>query len=99
MRFLCRRVVAMMSTFSNFPFSAKFTFFNFFGIFFAKFEIIFISFKNPNALIFYSSYGESGMDDDMDRKPKVTIRETLGEDGNVVSKLTNVTSNVVGKVF
>lgn len=40
------------------------------------------------------------MDDEGDRKPTVTIRETLGggEDANVVSKLTNVTSNVVGKV-
>lgn len=38
------------------------------------------------------------MEDEGERKPKVTIRETLGEDGNVLSKVTNVTSNVVGKV-
>ncbi|KAK6631099.1 hypothetical protein RUM43_014195 [Polyplax serrata] len=45
-------------------------------------------------------YGDGSMDDEGDRKPTVTIRETLGggEDANVVSKLTNVTSNVVGKV-
>ncbi|XP_049805298.1 calcium-dependent secretion activator-like [Schistocerca serialis cubense] len=45
------------------------------------------------------SYPETGIDDDGDRsKPKVTIRETLGEDGNYVAKITNVTTNVVGRV-
>lgn len=40
-----------------------------------------------------------GLDDDGDRsKPKVTIRETLGEDGNYVAKISNVTANVVGRV-
>lgn len=43
-------------------------------------------------------YGEGGMEDEGERKPKVTIRETLGEDGNVLSKVTNVTTNVVGNV-
>lgn len=39
------------------------------------------------------------MDEDGDRgKPKITIRETLGEDGNYVAKISNVTANVVGKV-
>jgi calcium-dependent secretion activator len=28
----------------------------------------------------------------------VTIRETLGEDGNVVAKVQNLTTNVVGKM-
>ncbi|XP_075219478.1 calcium-dependent secretion activator 1 [Lycorma delicatula] len=45
------------------------------------------------------SYPETGIDDDGDRsKPKVTIRETLGEDGNYVAKISNVTANVVGRV-
>ncbi|XP_021927184.1 calcium-dependent secretion activator isoform X6 [Zootermopsis nevadensis] len=44
-------------------------------------------------------YPETGIDDDGDRsKPKVTIRETLGEDGNYVAKITNVTNNVVGRM-
>nr|CAD7457148.1 unnamed protein product [Timema tahoe] len=44
-------------------------------------------------------YPDTGLDDDGDRsKPKVTIRETLGEDGNYVAKITNVTTNVVGRV-
>nr|CAD7194513.1 unnamed protein product [Timema douglasi] len=44
-------------------------------------------------------YPDTGIDDDGDRsKPKVTIRETLGEDGNYVAKITNVTTNVVGRV-
>jgi hypothetical protein len=44
-------------------------------------------------------YPETGIDDDGERgKPKVTIRETLGEDGNVVAKVQNLTSNVVGKM-
>lgn len=28
----------------------------------------------------------------------MTIRETLGEDGNYVAKITNVTTNVVGRM-
>ncbi|XP_059468283.1 calcium-dependent secretion activator isoform X3 [Neocloeon triangulifer] len=45
-------------------------------------------------------YPETGIDDDGERgKPKVTIRETLGgEDGNVVAKVQNLTTNVVGKM-
>ncbi|XP_046406237.1 calcium-dependent secretion activator, partial [Ischnura elegans] len=45
-------------------------------------------------------YPETGIEDDGDRgKPKVTIRETLGDDsGNYVAKISNVTSNVVGRV-
>ncbi|PNF28630.1 Calcium-dependent secretion activator [Cryptotermes secundus] len=44
-------------------------------------------------------YPETGIEDDGDRsKPKVTIRETLGEDGNYVAKITNVTTNVVGRM-
>ncbi|GLV43173.1 Calcium-dependent secretion activator [Carabus blaptoides fortunei] len=40
-----------------------------------------------------------GVDEDSDRtKPKVTIMETLGEDGNYVSNISNVTSIVVGRV-
>ncbi|XP_054280799.1 calcium-dependent secretion activator [Macrosteles quadrilineatus] len=43
-------------------------------------------------------YGEAGGDDDGDRgKPKVTIRETLGEDG-IQAKLTNITGNVAGRL-
>lgn len=39
------------------------------------------------------------MDEDGDRsKPKVTIMETLGEDGNYVANISNVTSVVVGRV-
>nr|XP_018896820.1 PREDICTED: calcium-dependent secretion activator isoform X5 [Bemisia tabaci] len=40
-----------------------------------------------------------GDDEDEDKKPKVTIRETLGgEDKDIVGKVSNITSNVVGKV-
>lgn len=40
-----------------------------------------------------------GVDEDGDRsKPKVTIMETLGEDGNYVANISNVTSIVVGRV-
>lgn len=43
-------------------------------------------------------YGDGGGDDEPDRnKPKVTIRETLGE-GNIQDKLTNITGNVAGKL-
>lgn len=39
------------------------------------------------------------VDDDGERsKPKVTIRETVGEDGNVVAKLSNLTTNVAGRM-
>ncbi|KAL1130036.1 hypothetical protein AAG570_012979 [Ranatra chinensis] len=43
-------------------------------------------------------YPDAGIDDDDRGKPKITIRETLGEDGNYVAKISNVTANVVGKV-
>ncbi|XP_012259772.1 calcium-dependent secretion activator isoform X2 [Athalia rosae] len=45
-------------------------------------------------------FSENGNDDDGDRpKAKVTVVETVaGEDANYVSNITNVTSNVVGKV-
>jgi len=53
---------------------------------------------NPTCLM-CRGYPETGIDDDGDRsKPKVTIRETLGEDGNYVAKITNVTTNVVGRM-
>ncbi|XP_034252642.1 calcium-dependent secretion activator isoform X4 [Thrips palmi] len=44
-------------------------------------------------------FADTGMDDDGERsKPKVTIRETIGEDGNVVAKLSNLTTNVAGRM-
>ncbi|XP_046425549.1 calcium-dependent secretion activator isoform X1 [Neodiprion virginianus] len=45
-------------------------------------------------------FSENGNDDDTDRpKAKVTVVETVaGDDANYVSNITNVTSNVVGKV-
>ncbi|XP_014246140.1 calcium-dependent secretion activator isoform X2 [Cimex lectularius] len=44
-------------------------------------------------------YSEEGGDDDDRSKPKVTVREgAIGEDGNYVAKISNVTANVVGKV-
>lgn len=44
-------------------------------------------------------FGDGGMDDDGERsKPKVTIRETIGEDANVLAKVTNLTANVTGKM-
>lgn len=42
---------------------------------------------------------ENGNDDEVERpKTKVTIVETITEDANYVANLSNVTSNVVGKV-
>jgi len=42
---------------------------------------------------------ENGNDDEVERpKTKVTIVETMTEDANYVANLSNVTSNVVGKV-
>ncbi|XP_043283484.1 calcium-dependent secretion activator isoform X2 [Venturia canescens] len=42
---------------------------------------------------------ENGNDDEVERpKTKVTIVESGGEDGNSLTNITNVTSNVVGKV-
>lgn len=41
---------------------------------------------------------EAGGEDDVDRnRPKVTIRETLGEDG-IQAKLNNITGNVAGRL-
>lgn len=46
----------------------------------------------------FRDYGDGGGDEDGERnKPKVTIRETLGEDG-IQAKLTNITGNVAGKL-
>lgn len=47
---------------------------------------------------YYSGLSENGDGDDVERpKTKVTIVEN-SEDANVLSNLTNVSSNVVGKV-
>ncbi|XP_047003794.1 calcium-dependent secretion activator-like [Schistocerca americana] len=46
-----------------------------------------------------AKYVETGSDDGGTKtKSKITVRETVGEDGNYVSKITNVTTNVVGRV-
>lgn len=49
-------------------------------------------------MFYCRGYPDSGIDDDDHGKPKITIRESFGEDGNVVVKISNVTANVVGKV-
>lgn len=57
------------------------------------------SYRTNPIYLMCRGYPETGIDDDGDRsKPKVTIRETLGEDGNYVAKITNVTTNVVGRM-
>ncbi|KAK4312370.1 hypothetical protein Pmani_016193 [Petrolisthes manimaculis] len=46
-------------------------------------------------------YPETGIDDDMEKKPKVTaqLSQTLGDDpANYVAKVSNVAGNVAGKV-
>lgn len=50
-------------------------------------------------LVLCRGLSENGNDDEVERpKTKVTIVETITEDANYVANLSNVTSNVVGKV-